>query len=830
MYLTFERNIQVPGSFVVLQGIPGDGLSNTLDVAPDFGGLDHHEFHPSQSQSSFLHQTQNRPRPVSASERPWNTRTPHPTPSTTRTSPTRTSSSPVLRPLASTFHQTFLGQGIPSLFSTSRPSTFPMSAVPFSSSGAMTAPTQAATPRPSNKNRHETNTNNGAAATAAVVVENEESYVLVDDDANAANEDSSILPPASVGANNSSSNTSTIHPFLNRAIASWEEERAQFHQTAAAEWLESTILQQRHVPAASAGGSNNKHSKSGASSCSTDHTIPILAQVVYAAITTTRIPSPTTGAATTMNRRSNDRWWLNPKNAQLRVFATLPCPKPCADADEQASSDGRSSTTLPPGTTVVGIALHSFDLLAGVVSQPQRNRTTTSTTNRQTASPRSNQDNAIKWKYLGQCTHFNGEEWIPPEHCPQPGRIQYLHIESPFQGYILFNVDGYSVLSPGLPSSSLFTGLLHSDSDEDDEEIDHGDSERSGQHHHEACWWWKVTYHDGAVVRQGLDLNTKRLCTLPFGTHVQVLRKVVNAVGLSRLLVCAHVVGQARVEGWCSQFLNPMAGQRGSILQPVPLAVPVWYQIRQSCTVRKDVELSSAVVRTLEIVGATIPVLARKFTEFPAANCLPRLQLAPHAFASLRINAPPAMAGTAGTRTRNDNYYSSVNHGIILDPTGDIDGTFDPAAPGLYHWQNHLKWTRPQVGSSSSSAMFSAARIEVSSTPSASRSGAERASATAPAVSTGPSSTAEISSVGDSLSSSKSSSSSATSTSNNQLEQNQPRTCVCCEDKLANATLIHGQTGHICCCLECARIIQAQHLGCPICRLDIDNVILHFYS
>ena len=49
-----------------------------------------------------------------------------------------------------------------------------------------------------------------------------------------------------------------------------------------------------------------------------------------------------------------------------------------------------------------------------------------------------------------------------------------------------------------------------------------------------------------------------------------------------------------------------------------------------------------------------------------------------------------------------------------------------------------------------------------------------------------------------------------------------------CEDR--TATLVHGETGHICCCLVCARILKARGDGCPVCRLPIDLVVQHFWA
>ena len=752
--LVWERNIQIPGSFVILQGIPGDGLLNTINVAPDFQ-------HLSQDGEAPLIQEEETS-PIRARTRLL------PPPSLASLSP---------------FPQTFLGQGIPSRYLRTTTTTSSSSRSANTTGSSIMVPSSAtAAPLQPFRSR--------SVSRAEAPPPTEDSYVLVEEE------------QAYDELETESGTTDAINAqeqrqdwMVQQAITIWKEERVTWSTRMAVEWLAAA----------------RQHQETCSSRNARAPKIPILLSL------------------TKPQGRPPHRWWLCPRTAQLRVFSTLPCPRP--SSHEEKDMDPPS---LPPGTTVVALALHTFEL---------------------ETTPGDH-----SFKYIGQCTYFDGNERIVPEHCPRPGRIQYLHTESPLEGYILFNVDGYSVLSPGLPTSSLFTGM------EQPQRKEHQLGRRYAEQHSNqerasCCWWWKVTYHDGAIVRQGLDLNTSQLCILPFGTQVQVLRKVVNAVGLSRLLVRASIVthdasdSPQQIEGWCSQFLNPMAGQRGAILQPVPMAVPVWFQIRQPCTVRKEIELSSAVVRTFGIIGATVPVLARNFTEFPARNCLPRLQLAPHAFASLHINGPvnihTDMAQSSGrTSKRTLSWLPRSTESLspasfILEPTGEIDATFDPATPGLYHWQNHLKWTRPiPPASLSFSSVPLGADLHVAEdpTPPALSSTATTPEIshsplhTAPTATTTSASATEISSVGgESISSSSSASSESvdTATNTHQPVSSMPQTarlCMCCEDKVANATMIHGQTGHICCCLECARIIQAQKLGCPICRLEIDNVILHFYS
>jgi hypothetical protein len=52
--------------------------------------------------------------------------------------------------------------------------------------------------------------------------------------------------------------------------------------------------------------------------------------------------------------------------------------------------------------------------------------------------------------------------------------------------------------------------------------------------------------------------------------------------------------------------------------------------------------------------------------------------------------------------------------------------------------------------------------------------------------------------------------------------------CIVCMEWPTVATLIHGETGHECCCMTCARLLKERATGCPICRLPIEAVIRSF--
>ena len=55
-------------------------------------------------------------------------------------------------------------------------------------------------------------------------------------------------------------------------------------------------------------------------------------------------------------------------------------------------------------------------------------------------------------------------------------------------------------------------------------------------------------------------------------------------------------------------------------------------------------------------------------------------------------------------------------------------------------------------------------------------------------------------------------------------------TCIICLEQPKNATLIHGDTGHCCCCWPCGQVLMRRRDPCPICRAPIERVIRQFNS
>ena len=97
-------------------------------------------------------------------------------------------------------------------------------------------------------------------------------------------------------------------------------------------------------------------------------------------------------------------------------------------------------------------------------------------------------------------------------------------------------------------------------------------------------WIWRVTCPSGAYLRDGLDLNTNHIYTLPYGSLISVSKRCINNQGLSRIKTTAIIPGDGDdknevIHGWCSELLNPLSGQRGIIAQPLPYCIPATYRV-----------------------------------------------------------------------------------------------------------------------------------------------------------------------------------------------------------------------------------------------------------
>jgi len=260
---------------------------------------------------------------------------------------------------------------------------------------------------------------------------------------------------------------------------------------------------------------------------------------------------------------------------------------------------------------------------------------------------------------------------------------------------------------------------------------------------------------------------------------------MINSQGLSRLRVTAIVddddIHSRLIDGWCSEFLNPLSGNRGNVLVPLPFPVPVLYQVTflAGAVVRSKVELSSPIMMTLP-VGTIVGIKGRAFSEHPVDHCLDRLQLSSiiEGWISVRLNQLPPQD-------------------LMIVKFVDIDPTFDPTIPHLFQQYQALHPIIEDTRDISS--------IDSTETVSVNMEQHNQQSSQ---------STSPIS-----------------SSSQQQQQQQQPYAqCVICLTQDRNATIVHGETGHVACCLICARILKARGDKCPVCRLPIDLVIQQFWA
>ena len=381
------------------------------------------------------------------------------------------------------------------------------------------------------------------------------------------------------------------------------------------------------------------------------------------------------------------------------------------------------------------------------------------------------------------------------------GLLLFLAITAPVAGFVLYRKeDGSTLLGCGQPSHWAQPD----------------------------AFIWRVCCPDGALIRDGLELTAAHVQTVPHGSFVKVTGKTVNSMGLGRLRVEAvlddssstdagadHAVEVRTVTGWISEALNPLSGQRGPVVQPVPLPAPLQCRIiyAEGATIRSGIELSSAEVGHAP-AGAVITVVGRAFSEYPTDNCIERLKLAGGAgWISVRLNKPPPLDEP------------------LVEVVG-IDETFDANDPGSYHLKaqtevmNQLGGAAVSSGGPPNSLVSQAARRLMTTM-----------------------STAELSSihvdedddgeedVDEDVGNSVSYQGSGITLFRNgmgggALAMAPPghEICLICLTENRDATIVHGGTGHIATCLGCARILKARGDNCPVCRLPIDTVIQQFWA
>lgn len=533
---------------------------------------------------------------------------------------------------------------------------------------------------------------------------------------------------------------------------------------------------------------------------------------------------------------ATEEWWA--RDGRLAVFESMPRLDAVggdgAGASSSAGSPGRSVrvaharvvSTLPPGATVLASRLITVD--------------------------------SATFDPVPDALQSQG-----PLGC-----LRFLEISSPVNGYVLYGRDdGHSFLGPGLPGNYA------------DPEV----------------WPWRVTCPDGALIREGLELTTAHVETVPHGSLVRVTRKTVNSMGLSRLRVEAVLPGPSsgaspendggdradgegggrKVVGWISEALNPLSGQRGPVVQPLPFPVPVRYRVRlpEGAVVRSDVELSSAQIGHAPC-GSILTVVGRAFSEHPMDQCVERLRLAGgRGWVSVRLNRAPPLDET------------------VVELVG-LDGEYDPDEAGAWHIKERrgvmeeLRQAQEQAAAAEAAASATHAADSTGSSPtdaSGQPSGvlpAHLAASVSARLMRRTLSAAELSSIPDDESDLSPDgaapggpadpamqpiggmaamptlfrggytggviapsfptgpnggcgglgASMSSAGSGGMMGPSRTETCLICLTEERNSTIVHGGTGHIACCLTCARILKARGDRCPVCRLPIDSVIQQFWA
>jgi hypothetical protein len=334
-------------------------------------------------------------------------------------------------------------------------------------------------------------------------------------------------------------------------------------------------------------------------------------------------------------------------------------------------------------------------------------------------------------------TALSGDNNVYPK--PRSGWIQLIQVDyEGHTGYVCLSLDGYWLLAPGLPSRYI------------------------DPH----AWLWRVICPAGAFIREGLELNTRHVDTLPYGSFVRVTRRTVNSQGLVRLKVQSMIDDtekdkQCWVDGWCSEYLNPQSGQRGIVVHPLSFPVPALYRVTLpiGAVIRSDIELSSPQIGVAPM-DEILPIVGKAFSEHPVDKCIERLQLAGNGgWISVRLNRPPP------------------NDDLVVELIG-VDGKYDPDHPGFYHLEGQQRMQRtvnslaPDTARNNSSGDLSS--IDSVSSEISGRNMSSRNSRHGPE---SPSSSSK---------------------------------CLICLSEERNATIVHGETGHVACCLICARILKAR--------------------
>jgi len=397
-------------------------------------------------------------------------------------------------------------------------------------------------------------------------------------------------------------------------------------------------------------------------------------------------------------------------------------------------------------------------------------------------------------------------------HEHRDSTLVFLNISSPYPGYVLSHIHNYPYLSPGLPTAYT-----------------------------DSTWLWRVTCQpDGAFIRSGLDLVTHHIGTLPYGTLCCVKKKVVNYMGLNRLEIdafvnsggnescsdddgkgCSAAVKMNKLSGFISEFLNPLSGQRGNIVEQVSFPVPALYKVihAEGAIIRSGVELSTGKIGFAPM-GSVLSIVGRSYSSNPSNNCIERLRLAGGGgWISVNLNREDnehlvEMIGADESFDPEDpaSFHFGQQKKVMAELRADDKGGTSPTNNGGGGGNNNIPRRRSTANLSEIAdddqmsipdsegnygVAMNDARASVLSTPSRQSS--------ASAVPT----LFQRSGVVGTLGGLVAMDAVRESSSDKHQNDNANRCLICLSDE-RTATIVHGETGHIACCLTCARILKAR--------------------
>lgn len=347
---------------------------------------------------------------------------------------------------------------------------------------------------------------------------------------------------------------------------------------------------------------------------------------------------------------------------------------------------------------------------------------------------------------------------------------------------------------------------------------------RKGDLKESSRWVYKVVCADGAFIRQGLELSSPHRCTLALNSLVEISERRINGQGLSRLRT-------ADGRGYLSEQLNPLSGARGPVVELVSMPMILSYKvvIPEGAVVRRTRELTSPSDRIIPM-NETFEVISKNFSDHPASLCVPRLELADGSgWVSQRLcREPPenTIVCEVNSVLLNKN-ISDVRKEIQLlrlKEEEEIKKQRDEFRAARLKQIKEMQASHAESAQAAIQAANKGKDIKNKGAAASSPSGGS-------GIEVGERSMSGI--VFDDEMSKQMRKMTLNEESSNLVSPDSDildYACVVCLSSPRTATLVHGETGHVACCLECARVLKARGDPCPVCRMEIQIVIQHYWA